>query len=99
MKTALFSLLALATVSITSTANARPSTLKMTCQQAANLVSARGAIVLGTGRYTYDRYVAHAGYCGIGETTQPAWVPTRDARQCFIGYTCGQDNRGSGNGG
>lgn len=55
--------------------------------------------MLGTGRYTYDRYVAHAGYCGIGETTQPAWVPTRDARQCFIGYTCGQDNRGSGNGG
>ena len=81
-----------------SVAQARPSTTKLTCAQAADLVQANGAIVLGTGGHTYDRFVAHAGYCGQGETLRPAWVPTRDSASCFIGYTCGQDNRGDGGG-
>jgi hypothetical protein len=38
-------------------AQSRPSTTTMTCQQAAGLVYARGAIVLGTGGHTYDRFV------------------------------------------
>jgi hypothetical protein len=92
-----FALAAVAFASV-SVAQARPSTTTMTCAQAADLVQANGAIVLGTGGHTYDRFVSHQGYCGIGEVTRPAWVPTRDSASCFIGYTCSQDNRG-GNGG
>jgi hypothetical protein len=44
--------------------------------------------VLGTGGHTYDRFVHHRGFCLITETTKPAWVPTRDTPQCFVGYTC-----------
>jgi hypothetical protein len=73
-----------------SPANAqpRPDSLAMTCGQAAALVSSRGAIVLGTGRYLYDRFVHHRGFCAITEATKPAWVPTADTPQCFVGYTC-----------
>src|SRR5215210_1173727 len=55
----------------------RPSTTAMTCQQAAGLVYARGAIVLGTGGYTYDRFVRDQSFCQITEATERAWVPTR----------------------
>ena len=69
-------------------AQGRPLTLRMTCDEARNLVAARGATVLGTGPMTYDRYVGSGGYCGLGETTEPAWVPTADTAQCPIGYRC-----------
>jgi hypothetical protein len=45
----------------------RPSTTAMTCHQAASLVYARGAIVLGTGGYTYDRFVRDRSFCQITE--------------------------------
>lgn len=96
-KTLMFSIFA--SLMLAATAQARPATYKMTCQKAANLVASRGEVVLSTSAYTYDRFVAHAGYCGLGETTRPAFVPTRDVANCFVGYTCSQDNRGGGNGG
>ena len=69
-------------------AQPRPSSVAMTCAQAAGLVASRGAIVLGTGGYTYDRFVHHRGFCLITETIRAAWVPTRDTPQCFVGYVC-----------
>ena len=69
-------------------AQPRPSSVDMTCRQALGLVTARGALVLGTGGYTYDRFVHHRGFCLRTETTEPAWVPTRDNPQCFVGYRC-----------
>jgi hypothetical protein len=69
-------------------AQTRPSTVNMTCAQARALVGAHGAIVLGTGRYTYDRFVTHGGFCLNREATRAAWVPTFDTPQCFVGYTC-----------
>ena len=66
----------------------RPSTVNMTCAAARSLVAAHGGIVLGTGGNTYDRFVAHRGFCLIRESTRVAWVPTRDTPQCFVGYTC-----------
>lgn len=52
------------------------------------MVMARGAIVLGTGQFTYDRYVRDRDFCEIDEYLDPAYVPTRDTPQCFVGYTC-----------
>lgn len=69
-------------------AQTRPSTTAMSCVQAQRLVASRGAIVLGTGRYTYDRFVSDERFCQRDETIDPQWVPTVDVRQCFIGYRC-----------
>ncbi|MEP9351792.1 hypothetical protein ABLE88_22900 [Xanthobacter sp. KR7-225] len=69
-------------------AQSRPSTMSMTCSEAAALVRAKGGIVLSTSATTYDRYVSAANFCAGGEVLKNAWVPTRDTPQCFIGYTC-----------
>jgi hypothetical protein len=68
----------------------------MSCAAARALVTARGAIVLGTGSSLYDRnapplydrYVVSRAYCSSTQVVEPAFVPTTDNRQCFIGYTC-----------
>ena len=83
--------LAAATVVLLATgaaAQPRPSILAMSCGQARALVASRGAIVLGTGPHTYDRYVAHTGFCPHDQTTEPAFEPTRDNPQCYIGNRC-----------
>jgi hypothetical protein len=69
-------------------AQQRPFTPAMSCGQARQIVFSRGAAVLGTGTYTYDRYVRDRGFCQIDESIEPAWVPTRDTPQCPIGYRC-----------
>lgn len=71
-----------------SLAQGRPSTLSRSCAANQQSVRANGAIVLGTGGYTYDRFVAHRGFCQFDEYADPAWVPARDTPQCFIGYRC-----------
>jgi hypothetical protein len=69
-------------------AQSRPSTLAMTCGQARSVVASRGAAVLSTGQFTYDRFVSGRNFCEINETIEPVWVPTRDSPQCPIGYRC-----------
>lgn len=69
-------------------AQARPSTLGMSCGQAQSFVRSRGAIVLSTGGHTYDRFVASRQFCTPEEETVPTWAPTRDAAQCMVGYRC-----------
>ncbi|MDH7795478.1 MULTISPECIES: hypothetical protein [unclassified Beijerinckia] len=72
----------------------RPLSTAMTCAQAAGLVNARGAVVMSTGPYTYDRYVQHRGFCTTTETIKPDFIPTRDSPTCFIGYRCVEITRG-----
>lgn len=69
-------------------AQARPDTLALSCRDAAALVNARGAIVLGTGPNIYDRYVSQIRFCSGAEQLKAEWVKTRDNPQCFVGYTC-----------
>jgi hypothetical protein len=69
-------------------AQQRPLTPAMTCGEAAALVAARGHVVLGTGRFTYERVVRDASFCAITETTRPSWLPTRDNPYCLVGYHC-----------
>ena len=73
-------------------AQTRPSTLRMTCAQAQGLVASRGAVVLSTGPYTYDRYVSSHNYCEINEVLNRELVPTADVRLCFVGYSCRSSN-------
>lgn len=69
-------------------AQGRPSSVTMSCGQAAQLVLSRGALVLGTGGQTYDRFVADRSFCEPTETVRRAFVPTRDRPNCSVGYTC-----------
>ena len=69
-------------------AQARPDSLRMSCEAARRLISERGAVVLGTGADIYDRYVATQRFCQRDEYTEPVWLPTGDSRQCFVGYRC-----------
>ena len=71
-------------------AQGRPDTNRMTCAAAQALVTGQGAIVLGTGPSLFDRYVSSRAYCASGDLTEPAFVPTADNRQCWIGHTCRQ---------
>lgn len=74
-------------------AQPRPSVPSLPCARAAALVQAQGAVVLGTGGATYDRFVSGPNACVIGEFTEPAWVASVDNPQCFVGYRC--RNRGA----
>jgi hypothetical protein len=60
----------------------------MSCDEAYGLVASRGAVVLSTGRHTFDRFVASAGFCAYGEYAYEGVAPTADAESCRIGYVC-----------
>ena len=69
-------------------AQPRPSTTAMPCSAVRALVASEGAVVLGTGPHTYDRYVAHQGFFGLDQVTDPAHERSADTLQCFVGYRC-----------
>jgi hypothetical protein len=69
-------------------AQTRPSTVNMPCGAARQLVFSHGAVVLGTGGYSYDRFVRDRTFCEFNEYIDPAWVPSRETPQCFVGYRC-----------
>lgn len=71
-----------------ASAQERPSTTALTCSQASSLVARYGAIVLNTGPITYERFVAGAGQCALGEYPEAARAPTLDAPQCLVGFRC-----------
>jgi len=73
---------------------ARPDSRQMTCEQAKDLVTQRGSVVLTTGPSTFDRFVASGRFCEP-QTAQvrAKFAPTRDNPQCPAGYRCYQ-NRG-----
>jgi hypothetical protein len=69
-------------------AQTRPSSPNLSCAQARQLVLSQGAVVLGTGGFTYDRFVRDGGFCERGEYPSAAWVRTRATPQCPVGYRC-----------
>jgi hypothetical protein len=68
-------------------AQGRPDTRSMSCDQVQALIDARGAVVMTTGRHTYDRFVAHAGYCVHLEAREATAISTRDTNRCWV-YHC-----------
>lgn len=69
----------------------RPSAPDRPCAANQQSVAVNGAIVLGTGGHTYDRFVRDGGFCEHGDYVEPAFVPSRDTQQCFVGYRCKVD--------
>jgi hypothetical protein len=88
------SILALLASVSNAEAQQRPLAPNLPCRQVQQIVLANGAAVIGTGQFTYDRYVSGAGFCQINESIEPAWIATRDTPQCPVGYLCrGRYNR------
>lgn len=81
---------ALALANTAAFPQARPDTRSMTCAQAQAFVQQRGAVVMSTGQYTYDRFVASRAYCMRDEIVKPLYAPTRDTAQCPVAYECRQ---------
>jgi len=79
---------ALALLAATESAAARPDTRTLTCDGARSLVQSRGAVVVSTGRYTYDRAVSDQRYCDRGEIVETFIAPTLDNPRCRIGGYC-----------
>ena len=65
------------------------------CGQLAAIVQNRGAVVIDTGPYAYDRYVSGGHFCLRPEIAVPAWIGTLDAPLCFVGYVCRDRQRSS----
>lgn len=74
----------LAVLSLSGIAEARPSSTAMTCAQAQSMITQNGAVVMNTGQYTFDRYVANLNFCQHGEVLRWDYVPTRDAPKCRV---------------
>lgn len=70
----------------TAGAYARPDARSMTCSQVRSLIRAEGAVVMTTGRHTYDRFVSTRGACLRPEIPWQTTVATRDG-QCPV-YHC-----------
>ncbi|MCC2113275.1 MAG: hypothetical protein KDJ16_14670 [Hyphomicrobiales bacterium] len=75
-------------IALPQIASARPNTTRMSCDEAHSLVIRSGAIVMSTGRHTYERFVADRRFCQFNEVLERQFVPTADRQQCFVGYRC-----------
>jgi hypothetical protein len=89
--------LGLAALSTAALAQPRPSTTQMSCSQARAFLQSQGAAVIGTGGFTFDRFVVSRTFCEPSETTRAALVPTLDTHACMIGYTCLEPSRDQSN--
>ena len=69
-----------------SPAQARTDARRLTCAQVQALIQHEGAIVLTTGQYTYERFIADHRFCG-GLLTRVR-TPTRDNPSCRISFVC-----------
>jgi hypothetical protein len=76
--------LAIAGVTAAGAQSGRPNSTAMTCGQVQSLINQRGAVVLSTGRHTFDRYVANRNFCQHGEFLKREYVPTRDTPRCYV---------------
>lgn len=85
---ATLSALILTTLAPQPAAAQRPDLRRMSCNQAQDLVARRGAVVMTTGQFTYERFVAGPRWCDHSETVRPAQVRTRDTGRCIVGYVC-----------
>jgi hypothetical protein len=69
-------------------AQGRPDSRTMSCQQVQAFIANQGAVVLTTGRYTYDRYVRNTGQCfSTGEIAVIARIAAADNPACRV-YRC-----------
>ena len=80
--------LALALFATDAAAQVGPPTSQRSCGANRQLVMKDGAVVLDTGPSTYSRFVKNGSECLVDQFPEPAWVPSSNNPQCFIGCRC-----------
>jgi hypothetical protein len=80
--------LVLTVLATAATAQVGLPTSQRTCAANRQLVLKEGAVVLDTGPTTYARFVRSGAECMVDQFPEPAWVPSSNNPQCFIGYRC-----------
>ena len=74
--------------SIAPDAHARPDTRTMSCAAVNQLVEREGAVVMSTGRHTFERFASSGRFCDRGERIEPRYVPAADTKQCIVNGVC-----------
>jgi len=80
--------LVLAFSTTAAVAQVGPPTSQRTCGANRQLVLKDGQVVLDTSPTTYARFVKSGAQCLADQFPEPAWVPSSNNPQCFIGYRC-----------
>ena len=88
MLRSLLAISALALTAMAAAAQVGPPTSQRTCGANRQLVLKDGAVVLDTSPSTYARFVRSSAECLVDQFPEPAWVPSSNNPQCFIGYRC-----------
>jgi hypothetical protein len=84
----LLTLSALVLVTTAAAAQVGPPTSQRTCGANRQLVLKEGQVVLDTSPSTYARFVKNGSECLVDQFPEPAWVPSSNNPQCFVGYRC-----------
>ncbi|MBX3530897.1 MAG: hypothetical protein KF849_09840 [Rhizobiaceae bacterium] len=78
---------ALAMAATATLAANRPDTRSMSCERVQSLIRDRGAVVMTTGRHTYERFVARDSACYRPEIAWQTTVRAKDTGACPV-YHC-----------
>ena len=70
--------------SLAALAQGRPDARTMSCERVRSLIAERGAVVLTTGRHTYDRYVHDGRFCDMGEVARPITITAQGGEPCVV---------------
>jgi hypothetical protein len=62
----------------------RVNSLSLSCDQARSMIAQRGAVIMSTGQYTFDRYVDNRSFCERNEFARTDFIPTRDNAKCPV---------------
>lgn len=87
MRNLLFATMLLAAVP--AVAQHRVDARQLDCDSIRALIAERGAVVLTTGQFTYDRYVVDGRYCFSPDVARFSTIPSADTDQCPV-YRCDQ---------
>ncbi|MEM7695630.1 MAG: hypothetical protein AAF318_14340 [Pseudomonadota bacterium] len=82
--------LTLAFCLVAATAAARPDVRTLNCGAVQAAIDRAGAIVMTTGRHTYQRFVARRGLCMADQRRVPARITARDGA-CTVNGVCAAD--------
>ncbi|KAB1069914.1 hypothetical protein [Methylobacterium planeticum] len=81
-----------------ASAQERPFTPGMSCQAAQATVAQQRDITLASSANAYEMVHNASGACGREMTALPAFEPTLDNAQCFVGYRCREQNNSGSEG-
>ena len=66
----------------------RPDARQMSCREVQQLVRQSGSVVITTGQFTYQRFVANASYCDFFERVRQEYIDTEDTDVCPVSFVC-----------